>query len=429
MASGSPWAQPGNELGWGQGEGAIDPPTRQQQQEQENLELAIEAAAAVAPELIAEEQRQGGGGQQVEYQTDGMGQQAQGGDEPTVQVDTSLGAPPKDTTLSAPATSQGSQGVPTWVRRSPSMQSMLGPLTQPNAVSMLRQAVRSGQARLNAELHRFYGTQRTVSATALGMRDFHFALPMLLELAEEIGRDARLRAEVEKMRKRGFFDSSRISGRSLDRCRSIIDSRMRLARNPWESMAGGGSVPWSQGEESLQKAIMEGLKSSRFRSLMDDNELNLNNFNDKIKAGEQSRYWGPPEDFIEINVRNNSYDVLAITQELTNRKYKDVHSALDQAVETGEISFDDYSAGILGIELNGIVNKIIVAAELGIAYSSVQNLVDYYAIGELDEASLFEYLRPVIESAIIKDTQLPAKEHYRQMGERKRARYLRIHGK
>lgn len=225
MASGSPWAQPGNELGWGQGEGAIDPPTRQQQQEQENLELAIEAAAAVAPELIAEEQRQGGGGQQVEYQTDGMGQQAQGGDEPTVQVDTSLGAPPQDT--SNPTSAATPRSIPQgWGSGTPPMQSMLGPLMQPNAVPLLKQAVRSGEARLNATLHRFYGDMRSVSAQTQGMRGFHFALPMLLGLAEEIGRDGALRSELRRMGAQGRSGLSSVARARVSRV--IAENRPNL---------------------------------------------------------------------------------------------------------------------------------------------------------------------------------------------------------
>jgi hypothetical protein len=148
--------------------------------------------------MIAEEQRNRGGGggtQQVESQDDGGGQSS-----PVVDTTLSGGSEPESSTSSAPTHQQVVAANPQVVAPSaPPAHMVLGPLLQPNVVPMLQQAVRSGQARLNAELHRFYGTQRQVSSAAMGMREFHFALPLLVGLAERIGRDASLKMEVKRL--------------------------------------------------------------------------------------------------------------------------------------------------------------------------------------------------------------------------------------
>ena len=57
-----------------------------------------------------------------------------------------------------------------------------------------------------------------------------------------------------------------------------------------------------------------------------------------------------------------------------------------------------------------------------------ERLVDYYGNGSISENEVVNYIREAIENAIIKDTGLPALEHYKLMGERIRTRFLRENG-
>ena len=473
MSPRMPWAQPGLNYGWGHGNEFFHPKTKEQIQEEALMQLAVLAVVLVAPALVGAGGGAGAGGSLGSGAGTaggslgsgggigssvgaGMGTSAEAAGGMLTQAEAVSGL--VDSTLMAapmvPAAGAGAgagAGVAgTSLLGGLGVAAILEPFLQPDSMQILQQSAMMGEAHLNSTLHQLdWSVQQVelehqqglqspkwrpaverINPRTPSMRDtskLHNAVPMILGVAKEIGKSLGMQQAIRKALLQNPCNPI-ISGDLSVLLQKIMKEQIALFENIWKSNNLFESNSFSIQQDPIREAIEKGLKSPRFRSLWDENEFDLNNYSEKFKIGTQTRYWSGTDDYIEIHIRGNGYDILAITHELTNRKYSRVLDALDDSVSKGEISFDDYSHGIIGIELNGIVNKIVVASELKIPYESVQRLVDYYGNGSISENEVVNYIREAIENAIIKDTGLPALEHYKLMGERIRTRFLRENG-
>ncbi len=131
------------------------------------------------------------------------------------------------------------------------------------------------------------------------------------------------------------------------------------------------------------------------------------------------------DDQITIALDGSDYDILALTHELTNRTKGALFRHLDSKVRMGEITPQEWAEAVIGVETEGFVNKIIVAAELEIKYEAAESVVRAYWLRDIDEDRVYREVRKVNENAIIKSTHLPAMLHYTRVAEQMRRDYLK----
>ena len=93
--------------------------------------------------------------------------------------------------------------------------------------------------------------------------------------------------------------------------------------------------------------------------------------------------------FGRITLKNTddiNYNVIQLTQELTNRKNIDKFNELEELVKLGKISTKEYAKRVAQVEVEGQINQIKVASDIGFRFKgddaatkSFNKLIDEYS--------------------------------------------------
>ncbi len=177
---------------------------------------------------------------------------------------------------------------------------------------------------------------------------------------------------------------------------------------------------------TLKEVIDRGKKSKTFVKLLMANDITDINYKSVIKVSDKSTT-ASISGRIKLRITDEETSVLSLTHELTNRGNLDkVDKALDD-VRSGAITPDQFAETWISLELEGIVNKIMVAAELDIKTDNFT--VNFYKKRLQDEKITEEALRSAVlnnnkNKVKIKSTGEFAIEAYRALGQKERDKQI-----
>jgi hypothetical protein len=430
MATRLPWAQPALDHGWGHGNEFFTPKTQEQLHQEAMLQLAILAVALVAPAVLGAGGAAGAQGGIAGAQAVGMGTSAEAAAGAVGQAGVAAaGAGTGSISMSGAMLAGGLSAA----------SSMLQPFLKADSTQVLQQAARVGEGQLNQALHQMSSPrgqqveseaaphrlpvnslQSRIPSLRSGDLPMHAAVPMLVELAEVIGRDRGMQMELRAWR------HGRHPSQGLLRLGMEVTTRLG---NPWE-VAYPSSLIVSHVEKTrLEIVIEEGLKSNRFRQLWNVAGLTLENYEKHIELGNASST-DSQTDKITLKLTGEPYDILALTHELNNRINGSFFRYIDDQVRQNYLSPEDWADAVLGIESQGVVHKYVVAAELGIKMKgSANSTVLAIQQDPSIEALVLEKVRENQHLARNVSTGKLARDEYIQMAINMRERYLLNGGK
>jgi hypothetical protein len=171
------------------------------------------------------------------------------------------------------------------------------------------------------------------------------------------------------------------------------------------------------GEPPLDRIVNLGFQSKTFRKLFRKAGLTTKNMYTMIKFGDHS---DTDPHTKEITIRRTGSDiekVIALTHEMTNRINSKELKKNQEDVGKGVISPDEYSDNVLQIESEGVVNQIIVAAELDYSFPDNTGLMNdlkrQYKEGTLRRR---EILKTIKNSVFQDEFGRDAKQQYYEQG-------------
>ena len=177
-----------------------------------------------------------------------------------------------------------------------------------------------------------------------------------------------------------YKESQRIAAAAPDRSTSTnekADNESSPEENPVESQESS-NIQYLD----ISDIIKEGKSTSEtFSSLLEKNEINSDNFYDKIYLSrEQRTVTHPSSGIIEIEPGSDmKTQIIKLTHELTNRlNAAELVQNANQAIK-GDITPEQYAERAVQIEFEGQLNQLKVASEIGYEFSGA----DYQSLNKL----------------------------------------------
>ena len=149
---------------------------------------------------------------------------------------------------------------------------------------------------------------------------------------------------------------------------------------------------------TIKETIVYGMKHSRtFKKLLSLAGITLKNYDQNISFGKYTATDGETGKITLTKGTNKKYQIIKLAHELSNRINVKAFKSYRRQVETGKITAAKYANLVAGVEVDGEINQIKVAADLHFhypekQYENVNSLIDKY-IGDR-RTKLKDYIIP-----------------------------------
>ena len=149
---------------------------------------------------------------------------------------------------------------------------------------------------------------------------------------------------------------------------------------------------------TIKETIVYGMKHSRtFKTLLSLAGITLRNYDQNISFGKYTATDGETSKITLTKGTNKKYQVIKLAHELSNRINVKAFKSYRRQVEVGKITAAKYANLVAGVEVDGEINQIKVAADLHFhypekQYENVNSLIDKY-IGDR-KTKLKDYIIP-----------------------------------
>ncbi|WP_449421265.1 RHS repeat-associated core domain-containing protein [Prevotella vespertina] len=149
---------------------------------------------------------------------------------------------------------------------------------------------------------------------------------------------------------------------------------------------------------TIKETIVYGMKHSRtFKKLLSLAGITLKNYDQNISFGRYTATDGETGKITLTKGTNKKYQIVKLAHELSNRINVKAFKSYRRQVEMGKITAAKYANLVAGVEVDGEINQIKVAADLHFhypekRYENVNSLIDKY-IGDR-KTKLKDYIIP-----------------------------------
>ena len=149
---------------------------------------------------------------------------------------------------------------------------------------------------------------------------------------------------------------------------------------------------------TIKETIVYGMKHSRtFKKLLSLAGITLKNYDQNISFGKYTATDGETGKITLTKGTNKKYQIIKLAHELSNRINVKAFKSYRRQVEMGKITAAKYANLVAGVEVDGEINQIKVAADLHFhypekQYENVNSLIDKY-IGDR-KTKLKDYIIP-----------------------------------
>ena len=149
---------------------------------------------------------------------------------------------------------------------------------------------------------------------------------------------------------------------------------------------------------TIKETIVYGMKHSRtFKKLLSLAGITLKNYDQNISFGRYTATDGETGKITLTKGTNKKYQIIKLAHELSNRINVKAFKSYRRQVEMGKITAAKYANLVAGVEVDGEINQIKVAADLHFhypekRYENVNSLIDKY-IGDR-KTKLKDYIIP-----------------------------------
>ena len=135
---------------------------------------------------------------------------------------------------------------------------------------------------------------------------------------------------------------------------------------------------------TIKETIVYGMKHSRtFKKLLSLAGITLKNYDQNISFGKYTATDGETGKITLTKGTNKKYQIIKLAHELSNRINVKAFKSYRRQVEMGKITAAKYANLVAGVEVDGEINQIKVAADLHFhypekQYENVNSLIDKY---------------------------------------------------